>query len=299
MNVKTSFGEDYLSLIDKIKFDNVMIKLNDFLNGLNTIHEGFYIFFNVMLKLIKSSQDFTQHFISSNLLSLNKEKNQSLEIELQKKNENYLKNAIIALNQSLADKVSTIVLNKEVEHSINMFQIFSNKKCNDLSSQEIYKFSKDFINDIMNQISNFIENKDIEIQNINEKIIYYLREIDLIKHSDKKDTNSSNIQIIKLQSQLKLKEDEIIRLNQRIEEHMKNIKALKEEVNKTINKNINLNTNNLIENNIKTNNDLLEASVSNKLVVKEKLTQKMSVYEEEINSLKSQITEQKQNFQVK
>ena len=97
MNVKTSFGEDYLSLIDKIKFDNVMIKLNDFLNGLNTIHEGFYIFFNVMLKLIKSSQDFTQHFISSNLLSLNKEKNQSLEIELQKKNENYLKNAIIAL----------------------------------------------------------------------------------------------------------------------------------------------------------------------------------------------------------
>ena len=299
MNVKTSFGEDYLSLIDKIKFDNVMIKLNDFLNGLNTIHEGFYIFLNVMLKLIKSSQDFTQHFISSNLLSLNKEKNQSLEIELQKKNENYLKNAIIALNQSLADKVSTIVLNKEVEHSINMFQIFSNKKCNDLSSQEIYKFSKDFINDIMNQISNFIENKDIEIQNINEKIIYYLREIDLIKHSDKKDTNSSNIQIIKLQSQLKLKEDEIIRLNQRIEEHMKNIKALKEEVNKTINKNINLNTNNLIENNIKTNNDLLEASVSNKLVVKEKLTQKMSVYEEEINSLKSQITEQKQNFQVK
>ena len=102
-----------------------------------------------------------------------------------------------------------------------------------------------------------------------------------------------------MQSQLKLKEDEIIRLNQRIEEHMKNIKALKEEVNKTINKNINLNTNNLIENNIKTNNDLLEASVSNKLVVKEKLTQKMSVYEEEINSLKSQITEQKQNFQVK
>ena len=298
-NSNMNIIEDYLILIDKLNFNTIITKLNDFLGGLNNFHESFYLIFNVMVKLVKSSHDFIQTYILINTTSHNKEKNLNLEIELHKKNENYLKNAIIALNQKFADKASSIVLNKEVEQSINMFHLFSTKNSNELSSQEIYKFSKDFIEEIMSQISSFIEGKDIEIQNINEKIIYYLREIDLIKNSDKKETNTTNIQIVKLQSQLKLKEEEIVRLNQRIEEHLKNIKSLKAEVNDKINKNITFCTNNLIENSIKSSNSvLIESYVNPSNCQKEDMTSKMNIYEDEINNLKTQICEQKQNFQV-
>jgi hypothetical protein len=129
--------EDYLILIDKLNFNTIITKLNDFLGGLNNFHESFYLIFNVMVKLVKSSHDFIQTYILINTASHIKEKNLNLEIELNKKNENYLKNAIIALNQKFADKASSIVLNKEVEQSINMFHLFSTKNINELSSQEI------------------------------------------------------------------------------------------------------------------------------------------------------------------
>ena len=103
----------------------------------------------------------------------------------------------------------------------------------------------------------------------------------------------------KLQSQLKLKEEEIVRLNQRIEEHLKNIKSLKAEVNDKINKNITFCTNNLIENSIKSSNSvLIESYVNPSNCQKEDMTSKMNIYEDEINNLKTQICEQKQNFQV-
>jgi len=211
-----------------------------------------------------------------------------------------MKNAIMALNQKLLDKVSILVTNtKEMEKCINTFTVFSSKSSNELSALELYKFSNDFIEDLMKEMSLLIEGKDSEIQNINEKIIYYLREINLIKSSEKdKSDNCNNIQIIKLQNQLKLKEEEIVRLNLRIEEHVKTIKSLKTELTEKTNNNNNviMNRTNIVENNLSSNER--KSRVSND-VKRENLSEKMNVYEDEINNLKSQITEQKQNFQVK
>ncbi len=275
-------------------------KLNEFLNGLNLLQESFYFFFNIMIKVIKTSQDFTLYYINTQSFNSYKDKNQSLEIELLKKNENYMKNAIMALNQKLLDKVSILVTNtKEMEKCINTFTVFSSKSSNELSALELYKFSNDFIEDLMKEMSLLIEGKDSEIQNINEKIIYYLREINLIKSSEKdKSNNCNNIQIIKLQNQLKLKEEEIVRLNLRIEEHVKSIKSLKTELTEKTNNNNNviMNRTNIVENNLSSNER--KSRVSND-VKRENLSEKMNVYEDEINNLKSQITEQKQNFQVK
>jgi len=211
-----------------------------------------------------------------------------------------MKNAIMALNQKLLDKVSILVTNtKEMEKCINTFTVFSSKSSNELSALELYKFSNDFIEDLMKEMSLLIEGKDSEIQNINEKIIYYLREINLIKSSEKdKSDNCNNIQIIKLQNQLKLKEEEIVRLNLRIEEHVKTIKSLKTELTEKTNNNNNviMNRTNIVENNLSSNER--KSRVSNDMK-RENLSEKMNVYEDEINNLKSQITEQKQNFQVK
>jgi hypothetical protein len=293
--------EDCFSLIEKMNFSTMKTKLNDFLNGLNLLQESFYFFFNIMIKVIKTSQDFTLYYINKQSFNSFKDKNQSLEIELLKKNENYMKNAFMALNQKLLDKVSILVTNtKEMEKCINTFTVFSSKSSTELSALELYKFSNDFIEDLMKEMSIFIEGKDSEIQNINEKIIYYLREINLIKNSEKdKSDNCNNIQIIKLQNQLKLKEEEIVRLNQRIEEHVKSIKSLKTEFiekSNSNNNNVAMNRTNIVENNLSSNER--KSRVSND-VKRDNLSEKMNVYEEEITNLKSQITEQKQNFQVK
>jgi hypothetical protein len=293
--------EDCFSLIEKMNFSTMKTKLNDFLNGLNLLQESFYFFFNIMIKVIKTSQDFTLYYINKQSFNSFKDKNQSLEIELLKKNENYMKNAFMALNQKLLDKVSILVTNtKEMEKCINTFTVFSSKSSTELSALELYKFSNDFIEDLMKEMSIFIEGKESEIQNINEKIIYYLREINLIKNSEKdKSDNCNNIQIIKLQNQLKLKEEEIVRLNQRIEEHVKSIKSLKTEFiekSNSNNNNVAMNRTNIVENNLSSNER--KSRVSND-VKRDNLSEKMNVYEEEITNLKSQITEQKQNFQVK
>ena len=292
-----SMMEDTLGLVEKMNFTLTKTKLNEFLNSLNTLQESFYFFFNIMIKVIKTSQDFTLFYINTKSQNSIRDKNQNLEIELSKKNENYLKNAIIALNQKLFDKVSMFISNnKELERCINTFTAFSSKNSNEISALEIYKFSNDLIEELMKEVNNFIEGKDTEIQNINEKIIYYLREINLIKNSEKdKSDNCNNIQIIKLQNQLKLKEEEIVRLNQRIEEHVKSIKALKTDLTDKSNNNITINKTSFAEKNLSPNERKSRVSKEN---IRENLKEKMNVYEEEINELKSQISEQKQNFQV-
>ncbi len=111
--------DDCFSLIEKMNFISMKSKLNEFLNGLNLLQESFYFFFNIMIKVIKTSQDFTLYYINTQSFNSYKDKNQSLEIELLKKNENYMKNAIMALNQKLLDKVSILVTNtKEMEKQL-------------------------------------------------------------------------------------------------------------------------------------------------------------------------------------
>ena len=85
---------------------------------------------------------------------------------------------------------------------------------------------------------------------------------------------------------MKLKEEEIGRLNLRLEEHLKTIKKISNELTKSNNSSMILSTSMIT-------NEKKDFSIGS-----DQIQNKMSSYEEEINNLRNQITDQKSNYEV-
>ena len=85
------------------------------------------------------------------------------------------------------------------------------------------------------RVSSFKNEKELEIENLNEKLIFLLRELDIKKKgANKKGNNNNNNENDNnnaLLNQLKLKDEEIIRLNNTIQEYIVKIKDLSNEIN--------------------------------------------------------------------
>lgn len=168
-----------------------------------------------------------------------------LEIDLTKKNENFLKNSIIYLQQCSVENFFSVIPKEEAEEILNSLNYLSSSICN-MDAPDVIKFSSNILNETNLKINNFLSEKNLIIENLNEKINYLNKEIDLLKKpekpeakqepQDKKD-KAASAQLHKLQAQLKLKEEEISRLNERIEEHLKTINKLSKEQTQIQNKN--------------------------------------------------------------
>jgi len=164
-----------------------------------------------------------------------------LEIDLCRKNENFLKNSIIYLQQCSIENFFDVFQKEESEEILNSLHNFSSAIC-DMDAPDVIKFSSNILHETNAKINSFLNEKNSIIENQNEKINYLNKEIDLLKKTevkpepqDKKE-KAANTQLQKLQAQLKLKEEEISRLNERIEDHLKTINKLSKE--QTLTKNL-------------------------------------------------------------
>ena len=167
------------------------------------------------------------------------------------------------------------------------------QKSNNLNSYDVLKISLDILGKLLLRTSSFKDEKELEIENLNGKIIYLLCELDIYKKNwnlSKENNTKNEVQL--LNNQLGLKEDEINRLNKDIEEYLMKIKELtcennllKNNIKTKINKNIyneNSNTNNYFE------KDNLNMKYNNSSSKKDKYQKENNNSDDEIDNINEQ-----------
>ena len=137
-----------------------------------------------------------------------------------------------------------------------------NQNANSMNSSDVLKIALDILSKLLLRTSSYKDEKELEIENLNGKIIYLLSELDIYKRNvninkDNKDNNNNKSEIQLLNNQLGLKEDEISRLNKDIEEYLTKIKELSCENNL-------LKNNNKIKNNYNKINNIEEINTKYK-----------------------------------
>lgn len=286
---------------DLINTDSLNKKFKDLSNLLDGVSENYIFFLNSFFNTTKFFLEFIQNICKSFTEKSHENKSNNLELELSKKNESYLKNSIICLLQKSID-TSTSVISipaNNIEEIILNFNIITTR-ISEMSCPELNKSSMEVIDKIYKILYTGFNEKQMEVENLNEKVIYYLREIEILKKNEKTEksekSTGTNTSILKLQSQLKLKEEEIERLNNRLQEHLKTIKTLTNELHSKSGNSIVLSTS-LISgpNSINENQKIGSGSASG---FSNSLQKRMSFYEDEINDLKKQINCQKTDFEV-
>ena len=211
-------------------------------------------FINMISKLYNKYIDLYKKYKAN---SIEYEKNNILRNQKNIKNEEILKNNIISITNEHINKFSSMCYNSNTNDlKIELKNL--NQNSNNISSYDVIKISLDILGKLLLRTSSYKDEKELEIENLNGKIIYLLSELDIYKRNVNmnlnKDNNSNKSEIQLLNNQLKLKEDEINRLNKDIEEYLMKIKEISCENNLLKNSNKRKINNNLIyENNININ----------------------------------------------
>ena len=129
------------------------------------------------------------------------------------------KNLLFGIKESL-DKYSKFVYNGNVNDLKEKINSLLNN-INKYNTSELMNIILQIIDDLIMRISSCKTEQQLEIENLNEKVIYFLREIEIYKKSEK--TNNITEKYDKLVS---LKEQEINRLNRTIKNNLEKIKEL-------------------------------------------------------------------------
>ena len=129
------------------------------------------------------------------------------------------KNLLFGIKESL-DKYSKFVYNGNVNDLKEKINSLLNN-INKYNTSELMNIILKIIDDLIMRISSCKTEQQLEIENLNEKVIYFLREIEIYKKSEK--TNNITEKYDKLVS---LKEQEINRLNRTIKNNLEKIKEL-------------------------------------------------------------------------
>ena len=171
------------------------------------------------------------------------------------KNENIIRNDLIDIIMQSLDNFKPICLN--VDNSDIKEELYLLKSNNDkLSTIDLLNNYKKILQKLIPRITEFKNQKELEIQNLNHKIMYLLREIENYKNyylsmtknkknnidnnsynnindnnnidkNNENNINNNNEEIIFLKSQINLKNEEVIRLNKEIDSLIKTIERLK------------------------------------------------------------------------
>ena len=220
------------------------------------------------------------------------EKNNNLRHQKNIKSEENLKNNIISITHENIDKFSSMCYNNNTT-DLKMELKNLSQKSNNLNSYDVLKISLDILGKLLLRTSSFKDEKELEIENLNGKIIYLLCELDIYKKNwnlSKENNTKNEVQL--LNNQLGLKEDEINRLNKDIEEYLMKIKEftcennlLKNNIKTKINKNIyneNSNSNNYFE------KDNLNMKYNNSSSKKDKYQKENNNSDDEIDNINEQ-----------
>ena len=195
-------------------------------------------------ELKKINQDLQNKLNESNNNSLNynnqKNDNKKLKNPLKFENgktknvEENIKSNILSVIHKNISKFKPIIYNKNVDDLNNQVQNLSNLS-EKIDFIDFLKNSFSIYENLIIRVSSFKNEKELEIENLNEKLIFLLRELDIYKKgANKKGNNNNNNENDNnnaLLNQLKLKDEEIIRLNNTIQEYIVKIKDLSNEIN--------------------------------------------------------------------
>ena len=219
-------------------------------------------FVNMISKIYNKFIDLYKKYKSN---SIEYEKNNILRNQKNLKNEEDLKNKIISITNENIDKFSSMCYNNNAKDlKIELKNL--NQRSGGLSSYDVLKVALDILGKLLLRTSSYRDEKELEIENLNGKIIYLLSELDIYKRNINlnKDNTNNKSEIQLLNNQLGLKEDEINRLNKDIEEYLMKIKELtcennllknlqKSRINNTTNYENNNNNNKISNDNLRNN----------------------------------------------
>ena len=159
--------------------------------------------------------------------SIEYEKNNILRNQKNLKNEESLKNNIIYITNENINKFSSMCYNNNTNDLRNELKDLI-QRADDMSIYDVLKVALDILGKLLLRTSSYRDEKELEIENLNGKIIYLLSELDIYKKNMNlnKDNFNNKSEIQLLNNQLGLKDDEINRLNKDIEEYLVKIKEL-------------------------------------------------------------------------
>ena len=314
-------GNNNNKLLSTMNMNEIINKINENIqeNKNNSVN-----FINMISKLYNKYIDLYKKYKNSNFEN---EKNNALKHQKNLKNEESLKNNIISVTNENIDKFSSMCYNNSTSDLKEELENLS-KKSNKMSSYDVLKISLDILGKLFLRTSSYKNEKELEIENLNGKIIYLLCELDVYKKNwnlNKENNNANQIQLIN--NQIGLKDNEINRLNKDINDYLIKIKELsyennllknkkkdsrsnevivqkdkinQNEINKNTNNeyNYNSNRNNLNDNkqnninqfNNRSDNDNDNSSEENN-ESDEEINNNLVRYEDDINKIKAQLRE--------
>ena len=242
--------------------NNMNILINKMNENIEENKDNSMSFINMISKLYNKYIDLYKKYKNS---SVEYEKNNVEKNKKKIKDEEKLKNNIICVTDENINKFSYMCYNNntnDLKEELNILKM----KSNEMNSFDVLKIALDILGKLLLRTSSYKDEKELEIENLNGKIIYLLSELDIYRKNinlNKDNNNSGNKnEIVMLNNQLGLKDDEINRLNKDIDDLLTKIKELSCENNLLKNKN---NKNNIKEkvNNISKKNDINNKSNNN------------------------------------
>ena len=182
-------------------------------------------FVNMISKIYNKYIDLYKKHKNNN--SIEYEKNNILRNQKNLKNEESLKNSIIYITNENINKFSSMCYNNNTNDLRNELKDLI-QRADDMSIYDVLKVALDILGKLLLRTSSYRDEKELEIENLNGKIIYLLSELDIYKKNMNlnKDNFNNKSEIQLLNNQLGLKDDEINRLNKDIEEYLVKIKEL-------------------------------------------------------------------------
>ena len=224
--------------------NNMNILINKMNENIEENKDNSMSFINMISKLYNKYIDLYKKYKNS---SVEYEKNNVEKNKKKIKDEEKLKNNIIYVTDENINKFSYMCYNNntnDLKEELNILKM----KSNEMNSFDVLKIALDILGKLLLRTSSYKDEKELEIENLNGKIIYLLSELDIYRKNinlNKDNNNSGNKnEIVMLNNQLGLKDDEINRLNKDIDDLLTKIKELSCENNLLKNKN---NKNNIKE----------------------------------------------------
>ena len=311
-NINVSNNDSQSGNNNKVNMNEMINKINE---NISNNKNNLINFINMISKLYNKFIDLYKKYKISNI---EYEKNSVLKNQKSLKNEENLKNNIISITKENIDKFSSMCYNNNTDDLKEELNILK-QKSNKMNSYDVLKVSLDIIGKLLLRTSSYKDEKELEIENLNGKIIYLLSELDIFKKNwdlNKNNNNSNELKLIN--NQIGLKDDEINRLNKDIKDYLLKIKELSCENNLLKNKQNNKDNNNIynndnqyykeknnlnnmyniknnnknnINNNININNNTYSSENNNYIKSNEKYTQDKNNKFKEINENVNKINE--------
>ena len=218
--------KDKLENVNYIKNNNNTYKNNDLEENINKLNEiieqnnnnlienFFFInkLFNIIINLCEKKDKKVKKINSINT-------NNNSKILFYEKNEEKIKGNLIEIISNNLDKFKSIFYfndNRDLEEELQYLE----KNSYNLNILDFFQKVSNIFEKIISKTAGIRKQKDLEIENLNDKIGYFLKQIELYQQNinDRVDNSQYDNEKYVLKKLIVLKEEEIIKLNKKIDE---------------------------------------------------------------------------------